>query len=280
MVSHLASRSVAPGLDHTSAVAEQVFSPNVAADAFLVLGEALVDLDLRAARGRARRRDLASRRTSAEPARTSPSTPPGRGLACRWRAAPATTRGGAGCSSACRTEGVGTDYFALAPGARRRSPSRRWTAAGEPSFAIYGAGHQRGAGGAGDRIDEAVETSEGPLVRLQHARRAGEGGHAARPRAARWSSAGPRASTRTCAWSAGRARQAAAAAARECVEGCFLVKANANEARLLTGEDDPGRGRRGDRGDGRAARGRHAAARTAPGARRRTPKMSPAARRR
>ena len=138
-------------------------------------------------------------------------------------------------------EGVGTDFFALAPGRETPIAFATVTAAGEPSFVIYGQGISAALEALGDRIDEAVEASEGlsfasntlvgpeKAVTLRARERALELGRPAcfdpNLRLERWPS-----------------EEAAAAAARECVEGCFLVKANANEARLLTGEDDPGRG--------------------------------------
>jgi sugar/nucleoside kinase (ribokinase family) len=112
------------------------------------------------------------------------------------------------------------------------------TAQGEPTFSIYGEGISAALEAFGDRVDEAVEACEalvfasntlvGPERAVTLRERALELG---RPvcfdpnlRLERWPSA-----------------EAAVEAARGCLEGCLLVKANAAEGRLLTGEDDPAR---------------------------------------
>ena len=138
-----------------------------------------------------------------------------------------------------REEGVDTRWFTLDQ--RRQTPIAfaTVTAQGEPSFAIYGEGISAALVAFGDRVDEALEGCEalvfasntlvGPEreVTLRARERALELG---RPlcfdpnlRLERWPSA-----------------EDAVAAARGCLEGCLLVKANAAEARLLTGESDPG----------------------------------------
>jgi fructokinase len=137
-----------------------------------------------------------------------------------------------------RAEGVEVRWFALDQG--RQTPVAFATIApgGEPTFAIYGEGISAALVAFADRIDEAVEASEAFVfasntlvgeereVTLRARDRARELG---RPicfdpnlRLERWPSA-----------------EAAVEAARGCLEGCLLVKANANEARLLTGEQDP-----------------------------------------
>ena len=138
-----------------------------------------------------------------------------------------------------REEGVDTRWFTLDQ--RRQTPIAfaTVTAQGEPSFAIYGEGISAALVAFGDRVDEALEgcdalvfasnTLVGPEreVTLRARERALALG---RPlcfdpnlRLERWPSA-----------------EDAVAAARGCLEGCLLVKANAAEARLLTGESDPG----------------------------------------
>jgi fructokinase len=137
-----------------------------------------------------------------------------------------------------RAEGVDTRFFALDQ--RRQTPIAfaTVTAQGEPSFAIYGEGISAALVAFGDRVDEAVEATEalvfgsntlvGPerAVTLRARERALELG---RPvcfdpnlRLERWPGT-----------------EVAVEAARACVPGCRLVKANAAEGRLLTGEDDP-----------------------------------------
>jgi len=137
-----------------------------------------------------------------------------------------------------REEGVDTRWFTLDQGRQTPIAFATVTAAGEPSFAIYGEGISAATVALGDRVDEAVEATEalafasntlvGPEreVTRRARERALERG---RPlcfdpnlRLERWPSP-----------------EAAVDAARACLPGCLLVKANANEARLLTGEGDP-----------------------------------------
>jgi fructokinase len=137
-----------------------------------------------------------------------------------------------------REEGVDTRWFALDQGRQTPIAFATVAAGGEPSFAIYGEGISAALVAFGDRADEAVAASEalvfasntlvGPEreVTLRARDRARDFG---RPicfdpnlRLERWPST-----------------ENAVEAARGCLEGCLLVKANANEARLLTGERDP-----------------------------------------
>jgi fructokinase len=138
-------------------------------------------------------------------------------------------------------EGVDVSHFTLEPGRETPIAFATITAEGEPTFSIYGGGISAALVSAGDRIDAAVEGSaalsfasntlvgEERDVTLRARERALALG---RPvcfdpnlRLERWPSP-----------------EAAVEAARECLDGCLLVKANANEARLLTGEDDPAAG--------------------------------------
>jgi sugar/nucleoside kinase (ribokinase family) len=137
-----------------------------------------------------------------------------------------------------RAEGVDTRWFALDQARQTPIAFATVAAGGEPSFAIYGEGISAALVAFGERADEAVGATEalvfasntlvGPEreVTLRARDRARELG---RPicfdpnlRLERWPSA-----------------EDAVEAARGCLEGCLLVKANANEARLLTGERDP-----------------------------------------
>jgi sugar/nucleoside kinase (ribokinase family) len=137
-----------------------------------------------------------------------------------------------------REEGVDTRWFALDQARQTPIAFATVAAGGEPTFAIYGEGISAALVAFGDRVDEAVGATEalvfasntlvGPEreVTLRARDRARELG---RPicfdpnlRLERWPSA-----------------EDAVEAARGCLEGCLLVKANANEARLLTGERDP-----------------------------------------
>jgi fructokinase len=137
-----------------------------------------------------------------------------------------------------RGEGVDTSWFELSGDRQTPVAFATVTEAGEPSFAIYGEGISAAIAGVADRIDDALDRCEalsfasntlvGPEreVTLRARERALELG---RPvcfdpnlRLDRWPSV-----------------DAAVEAARACLEGCLLVKANADEARLLSGEDDP-----------------------------------------
>jgi len=137
-----------------------------------------------------------------------------------------------------RGEGVDTRFFALDRGRQTPIAFATVTAQGEPSFSIYGEGISAALEAFGPRVDEAVEATEalvfgsntlvGPerAVTLRARERALELG---RPvcfdpnlRLERWPAA-----------------EAAVEAARACLPGCRLVKANAAEGRLLTGEEEP-----------------------------------------
>ena len=139
-----------------------------------------------------------------------------------------------------RSEGVDTRFFALDEARQTPIAFATVTAQGEPSFAIYGEGISAALTALAGRIDAAVDASEAlsfasntllgeeRAVTLRARERALELG---RPvcfdpnlRLERWPS-----------------REAALEAARACLPGCLLVKANAAEARLLTGEEDPAR---------------------------------------
>jgi fructokinase len=137
-----------------------------------------------------------------------------------------------------RGEGVDTRWFELAGDRQTPVAFATVTAAGEPSYSIYGEGISAAIVAVAGRVDAAVEDGEalafasntlvGPEreVTLRARERALALG---RPvcfdpnlRLERWSST-----------------EAAVESARACLEGCLLVKANAEEARLLTGEADP-----------------------------------------
>jgi fructokinase len=137
-----------------------------------------------------------------------------------------------------RGEGVDTRFFALDEARQTPIAFVTLSAEGEPRFTIYGEGISAAFEALGDRIDEVVEACEAlsfasnTLVGPERAvtQRARERALAlGRPvcfdpnlRLERWSSP-----------------EEAARAARECLPGCLLVKANAAEAKLLTGEADP-----------------------------------------
>lgn len=138
-----------------------------------------------------------------------------------------------------REEDVDTRWFELAGARQTPVAFVTLSAEGEPTFAIYGEGISAAVADVAGRVDAAVDAAEalsitsntlvGPerAVTLRARERALAAG---RPvcfdpnlRLERWPSA-----------------EAAVESARACLPGCFLVKANAAEAKLLTGERDPG----------------------------------------
>lgn len=137
--------------------------------------------------------------------------------------------------------GVALDHFDLLPGVRTGVAFVTVDADAEPDFVIYDQGLAAVTEQLGPRLVAAVDASDafffstGTMVGEQE-RALTEAAHARalerglpvvfdpNLRLDRWSNPG-RATT----------------VARGCVPGAFLVKANRNEARLLTGEEDPER---------------------------------------
>jgi fructokinase len=138
-----------------------------------------------------------------------------------------------------QAEGVDLQWFGLVAGAHTPVAFVTVDAAAEPEFLIYGEGIESVVSAVGPRLLDAVEACDAlffasnTLVGEQER----ELTLAARQRAldlglpvlfdpnlrvSRWENP-----------------SRAAAAARECVPGAFLVKANREEARLMTGERDP-----------------------------------------
>ena len=136
-------------------------------------------------------------------------------------------------------EGVDLTWFAALPGVATPVAFVTVDDAGEPSYAIYGEGIEAAMRAAAPLLEEAVEACD--ALFLTSNTLVGEDERAAtlaardralelgRPvlvdpnlRVDRWPSAG-----------------AAASEARALLSGAFLVKCNAEEARLLSGEDDP-----------------------------------------
>lgn len=135
--------------------------------------------------------------------------------------------------------GVGTRWFALREGARTPIAFVTVDAQGEPSFQIYGADIATVVGALGERVDEAVGECSALFVSSNTLVADDERGvtHRARERALaleRPVLVDP--NLRLDRWpTAARA----AAAARELLPGAWLVRCNAAEAEVLTGEPDP-----------------------------------------
>lgn len=136
-------------------------------------------------------------------------------------------------------EGVDLTWFAASEGIATPVAFVTVDHAGEPSYAIYGDGIGAAVGAIAGRLDEAVEACDALFMTSNTlvGEREREATLAARDRAVelgrpvlfdpnlrvnRWPSAG-----------------AAASEARALLSGAFLVKCNAEEARLLSGEDRP-----------------------------------------
>jgi sugar/nucleoside kinase (ribokinase family) len=135
-------------------------------------------------------------------------------------------------------EGVGLEPFVLDSSATTPLAFVTIDHAGEPSYLIYGSGIAAGIRAAADGLDDAVDTHDAlfftsnSLVgdeRILSMRARERALAAGKPvvfdpnlRLHRWSSV-----------------DEAIEASRACLPGATVVKANRDEARLLTGEDDP-----------------------------------------
>jgi fructokinase len=144
--------------------------------------------------------------------------------------------------AALQREGVGTAAFTLDPGGRTPLAFATVDERGDATYAFYGDSLGAGVARAADRLSGALERADAlffggnTLVEPDeravtlHARELAlaEGVHVCfdpNLRLNRWDS-----------------EEEALAVVRECLDGAFLVKANREEARLLTGERDPAAG--------------------------------------
>jgi len=133
-------------------------------------------------------------------------------------------------------EGVRTRWFELAPDRQTPVAFATVTADGEPTFAIYGEGISAAIATAARRLDAAL-AAEDPLVYSSNTLLGPERDVTLRARAlARTAIFDP--NLRLERWPE---PGEAVALAGEQLAGCAIVKCNAAEARLLTGEDDLGR---------------------------------------
>ncbi len=136
-------------------------------------------------------------------------------------------------------EGVGLDWFSLVPGAPTPVAFTWSDEHGEPAFQIYGEALASVAHALADRVEAAVAAADGlfigsntlagPAERVVTMAARDHALRTRRPlvfdpnfRLHRWPSPA-----------------AAVAAARACLPGALLVRCNREEARLLSGEDDP-----------------------------------------
>ena len=133
-------------------------------------------------------------------------------------------------------EGVSTRWFELAAGRQTPVAFATVTEAGEPTFAIYGEGISAAIVAAGERVEAALAAQD-MLVYSSNTLLGPEREVTLRARTlARRAVFDP--NLRLDRWTD---REEALALAGAQLDGCEIVKCNAGEARLLTGEDDPGR---------------------------------------
>jgi fructokinase len=136
-------------------------------------------------------------------------------------------------------EGVGLAWFALLPEARTPIAFVTVDRHGEPTFVIHGDGIASVVEALGDRVEHAVDACD--ALFLASNTLVGEGERAVSMAAHRRAVEQGKPvvfdpNLRLHRW---RTATEAAAISRACVRGAFLVKCNAAEAELLTGEPDP-----------------------------------------
>ncbi|HTU84143.1 MAG TPA: PfkB family carbohydrate kinase [Solirubrobacteraceae bacterium] len=135
-------------------------------------------------------------------------------------------------------EGVGVSMFELTPGAPTPVALVAVSRAGEPSYQIYGDTIATAVQSLGGRLEPAIEGAAGLYFSSNTLVGADEREVTMRARAAALELGRPivfDANLRLHRW---RSRAEAAAAANACVPGALLVRANAEEAAVMTGEDD------------------------------------------
>ncbi|HEY8582502.1 MAG TPA: PfkB family carbohydrate kinase [Capillimicrobium sp.] len=146
---------------------------------------------------------------------------------------------GAWLQANLRREGVGLEFFALVDGAPTAVAFVTVDRAGEPDFLIYGAGIHAAIAAAGPRLPEAVEGCDALVFASNTLLDAGERQVTLDARAAMLERGRPvifDPNLRLHRW---ESPARAISLARECLSGLFLLKCNAHEAELLTGEPDP-----------------------------------------
>lgn len=137
------------------------------------------------------------------------------------------------------TEGVDLTWFATVAGVRTPLSTVIVDAEAQPEFAIYGDTIATLVEAAGPRLDEAVEACDALFLASNTLVGEDERALSLRARDRALELGRPfvfEANLRLHRWPA---PAHAATVCREMVDGAFLVKANAEEARLLTGERDP-----------------------------------------
>ena len=136
-------------------------------------------------------------------------------------------------------EGVGLEWFSLLPAAPTPVAFVTVDAQGEPSYVIYNETLGAAVSGLGDRIDDAVEACDALFLSSNTLVEAPERGVSLRARDRALELGKPVLFDPNLRLSRWPEPAHAVSEARACVPGAFLVKCNRDEARLLSGEEDP-----------------------------------------
>jgi fructokinase len=140
-----------------------------------------------------------------------------------------------------RSEGVELSMFELIPESRTPLAIVTVDAAGEPAYDVYAASDGTIVHAFGARVEEAVRSSAALFISTNTLVGADEREVSMHAREVALEVGRPivfDANVRLHRW---RSRADAAASANACVPGALLVRANQDEAALLTGEQDPER---------------------------------------
>jgi sugar/nucleoside kinase (ribokinase family) len=138
-------------------------------------------------------------------------------------------------------EGVEVSRFALVPGAQTPLALVAIDGAGEPAYEIYGEAPDTLGRALGDAVEELVRGSAALFISSNTLVGSGERELTMRAREAALASERPIVFDPNLRLHRWRTRADAAASANACVPGALLVRANATEAAVMTGEDDPER---------------------------------------
>lgn len=135
-------------------------------------------------------------------------------------------------------EGVDASLFALVPGSPTPLALVGVSAAGEPEYQIYGETIGVVVGGLGERIEGAMKHAAGLYISSNTLVGSEEREVTMRARELALGLGRPVVFDPNLRLHRWRSRADAAAASNACVPGALLVRANAEEATLMTGEDD------------------------------------------
>ncbi len=141
-------------------------------------------------------------------------------------------------------EGVDVSRFQLVAGARTPLALVAIDPAGEPTYEIYGEIPPTVVHALGDRVDEAVRGSSALFLSSNTLVGAAEREVSMRARAVALEHGRPVVFDPNLRLHRWRSRADAAASANACVPGALLVRANQDEAAVMTGETDPERAAR------------------------------------